>query len=323
MVSGGLLLIDVRNREEFSRACVIRCINIPLESEGVKSEFDLSAAEALVTEGGSDYEQRLFSERRLVDVWLVGSPERKETQRLASLLKQEAAILSVTILDGGFYAFQQHYSFLCCDHEEDRWATVAHRYPHQILPYLFLGSDICAQDLEALVHLGVTHIVNATVDCKNHHKDAQAFEYLQLPLKDNEDEDIGKYFASSSEFISKALEAKSNNRVLVHCAQGISRSVTIVLAHLLISRQAQTLKDAFAHVSSRREQAFPNNGFWIALEKLERKITKRSTLDAITVNGRSLKECIREDQELANRAKGRLVHAASSSKSTSGLCIIS
>ncbi len=49
-------------------------------------------------------------------------------------------------------------------------------------------------------------------------------------------------------------------RVLVHCSQGVSRSVTLVIAYLMW-RHGQCFEEAFAAVKAARGVANPNIGF--------------------------------------------------------------
>ena len=68
--------------------------------------------------------------------------------------------------------------------------------------------------------------------------------------------------------IAEALAG--GGRALVHCAAGISRSSTIVLAYL-VARRGYTLREAFEHVHARRFVVWPNAGFMEALIQLERR----------------------------------------------------
>lgn len=65
----------------------------------------------------------------------------------------------------------------------------------------------------------------------------------------------------------------SSGRVLVHCLYGVSRSVTCVLAYLMI-KQGLTLKEAVRQVVQRRAIARPNDGFLYQLLALEKKLTR-------------------------------------------------
>jgi protein-tyrosine phosphatase len=51
----------------------------------------------------------------------------------------------------------------------------------------------------------------------------------------------------------------ANGKVLIHCGEGVSRSVTICLAYLIKCKKI-ALKDAFLQVKRVRSQANPNNG---------------------------------------------------------------
>ena len=52
-------------------------------------------------------------------------------------------------------------------------------------------------------------------------------------MKDLDDFNIGKYFEETYEILSSALTKCSENKVLVHCAMGKSRSVAIIAMYLM------------------------------------------------------------------------------------------
>jgi len=56
-------------------------------------------------------------------------------------------------------------------------------------------------------------------------------EHLVLPINDYFSSNIQDYFEKANEFINLHLNAGIN--VLVHCALGVSRSSTCVLAYLI------------------------------------------------------------------------------------------
>lgn len=58
-----------------------------------------------------------------------------------------------------------------------------------------------------------------------------SFEYLHLKVKDSPKEQISQHFDSVCNFIKKSL--KREEGVLVHCAFGVSRSATLVIAFLM------------------------------------------------------------------------------------------
>jgi protein-tyrosine phosphatase len=58
-----------------------------------------------------------------------------------------------------------------------------------------------------------------------------SFEYLHVRVKDSPKEEISQHFDSVCSYIKKGLERGEG--VLVHCAFGVSRSATFVIAFLM------------------------------------------------------------------------------------------
>jgi protein-tyrosine phosphatase len=81
----------------------------------------------------------------------------------------------------------------------------------------------------------------------------------RLVADDDEDVDLHHtYFDEAHATISQAL--KEGKRVLVHCAAGISRSVTLVAA-FLIKEYRMGAEEAIRRIQRKRFCADPNNGF--------------------------------------------------------------
>ena len=72
-------------------------------------------------------------------------------------------------------------------------------------------------------------------------------------------------FAEIVKFIHTARGDKLN--VYVHCAQGISRSASVIIAYLLAARHFQSVDDAMQWLCNIRPQASPNFGLLTALEE--------------------------------------------------------
>lgn len=87
--------------------------------------------------------------------------------------------------------------------------------------------------------------------------------HLSITMDDYEKEQISKYFNCVSEFIS----IHSNESILIHCMAGISRSVTLVIAYLMI-KEKKSMFDAYKIVQQGRSGANPNPGFREQLCKL-------------------------------------------------------
>ena len=122
---------------------------------------------------------------------------------------------------------------------------------------LYVGSDIVARDLIKLKENGITHIINCAANvCKNYF--FTDFHYLHFFLKDARTESIECVFYSCIEFIQNAI--KSGGKVLVHCMQGVSRSVTVCLAYVIFTHK-RTFDQVFLDAKNMRGICSPNIGF--------------------------------------------------------------
>lgn len=140
--------------------------------------------------------------------------------------------------------------------------------------FLYLGDRMTAGESDRLNLLGITHVLNMTHDVANFYegKDVGSSErrlsYMRCALKDRIDADIGQHFPGACDFISRARE--TGGRVLVHCRAGMSRSATIVVGYLMVTKK-WNLKRALHHVDSCRFVQ-PNSGFMAFLIGLERDL---------------------------------------------------
>ncbi|CAD7944200.1 unnamed protein product [Amoebophrya sp. A25] len=80
---------------------------------------------------------------------------------------------------------------------------------------------------------------------------------------------LGPFPKDSSRVSSSVSSAGRNPNVLVNCVAGKSRSVTVVLAYLIVV-QRYTLREALRTVFAQRSRIYPNVGFFRALQLLER-----------------------------------------------------
>ncbi|KAF7204282.1 dual specificity protein phosphatase 13A [Nothobranchius furzeri] len=147
----------------------------------------------------------------------------------------------------------------------------------EVWPNLFVGDLSVANDRYALWKLGITHVVNAAHG-RTYCQGSQDFygpsvEYYGVPADDSPTFDLSRYFFPTAERIHNALDT-DGARVLVHCAVGVSRSASLVLAYLMI-HQHYALLDAINKVKECR-WIFPNKGFLRQLCALDEKLHKSS-----------------------------------------------
>ncbi|XP_044034785.1 dual specificity protein phosphatase 13-like [Siniperca chuatsi] len=147
----------------------------------------------------------------------------------------------------------------------------------EVWPNLFIGDMSVANDRYSLWKLGITHVLNVAhgrMHCQGSHDFyGSAVDYYGVPADDSPCFDLSRYFFPSAEYIQSALDT-AGARVFVHCAVGVSRSASLVLAYLMIHHH-YTLLEAINTVKERR-WIFPNRGFLKQLCALEMKLRKTS-----------------------------------------------
>ncbi|KAL4659990.1 hypothetical protein GN956_G1105 [Arapaima gigas] len=148
-----------------------------------------------------------------------------------------------------------------------------------ILPFLFLGNETDAQDLDLLLRLNVGFVVNVTTHLPLYHLDSGLIRYKRLPATDNSKQNLRQYFEEVFEFIEEAHQ--SGRGVLVHCQAGVSRSATIVIAYLM-KHTRMTMMDAYKYVRSRRPVVSPNLNFMGQLLEFERDLNAGVTPRILT-----------------------------------------
>jgi len=146
---------------------------------------------------------------------------------------------------------------------------IAYNYPQDILNgRMFLGNFNQAEQYNIIKDLGVTHVVNATLECKNLHEN-QGIKYSKLSVLDEADKPISELFEDAYSFIENALSSDPKNKVLIHCAQGKSRSATIVIMFLM-KKLKWSFDQAHSYVKKKRSYIDPNDGFVKQLKEFEK-----------------------------------------------------
>ena len=134
--------------------------------------------------------------------------------------------------------------------------------------FLYLSNYKAASDINLLKKLDIKYIINCSGDdCNN--VASNFINYLTLNLKDNTNENIECIFYLCYDFIHKCK--MENKKILIHCYQGISRSVSIVISYLMINNRINC-DEAFNFVKKKRLIANPNLGFLLQLTILEKRL---------------------------------------------------
>jgi hypothetical protein len=129
---------------------------------------------------------------------------------------------------------------------------------------LCIGTEHAASNQEGLRSAGVTHVVSAVHQCYK-----QSLPCLDLDMLDTSGETrIVRHLIDTTSWIDQALRETSDGRVFVHCAAGVSRSSTIVLAYMLTEDRNKEYETALAELRVVRSVVQPNALFELVLRLL-------------------------------------------------------
>ncbi|KAM6954556.1 dual specificity protein phosphatase 10 [Aplochiton taeniatus] len=204
------------------------------------------------------------------------------------------------ILKGGLSSFRQIHQSLC-DHslhlhealDVGGASGLAGPLPHAlpstpdienaeltpILPFLYLGNELDAQDGNQLQRLNIGYILNVTTHLPLYHYDTGIFSYKRLPATDSNKQNLRQYFEEAFEYIEEAHQAGMG--LLIHCQAGVSRSATIVIAYLM-KHTWMTMTDAYKFVKARRPIISPNLNFMGQLLEFEEDLNTGVTPRILT-----------------------------------------
>jgi protein-tyrosine phosphatase len=135
-----------------------------------------------------------------------------------------------------------------------------------VVQNLYIGDYLMSINYEALTRKSITHILICAEELSP--RFPESFNYKKLMIDDDPNYPIRHYFEEAFEFISTGLK---KGAVLVHCAQGRSRSVSIILMYLMRSKRL-TLKKALLYLKERHKYADPNPGFLIQLKQYQKML---------------------------------------------------
>ena len=153
-------------------------------------------------------------------------------------------------------------------------AAAADSVPSEVHPGLLIGAAGAAADMEQLVARGVTRVLAVGSGLAAPQGQHEGVRYLCVGVSDDA-EAAGRLeglLEEALDFIDAGLAC--GEAVLVHCFAGVSRSVTVAAAWLLLRSgrsECATAEAALATIRHVRPRARPNAGFVEMLRKLEAK----------------------------------------------------
>ena len=143
---------------------------------------------------------------------------------------------------------------------------------------LWLGS-FSVGNIKFLKDKGIKKILTVmNGDPSNYSYKENGFTHKIIDIMDYDSENIIQYFGECLNFI------KGEDKVFIHCAEGESRSATIVIAYLMWNKK-MTFDKAYNFVKSKRSRIYPNFGFRQQLQLFEKELIKNEyNIDKINFN---------------------------------------
>lgn len=116
-------------------------------------------------------------------------------------------------------------------------------------------------------------------------EDVEGLQVKNIPLEDDEDQELLPHLDTAFEFINKAAkdwltsntsqkkekEDPERATVLVHSYFGMSRSSAVIIAYLM-KEKGWKLKEAYEHVKKRHPSVNPNDNFVVQLIRYEQEL---------------------------------------------------
>jgi len=150
---------------------------------------------------------------------------------------------------------------------------------------LFIGCKLVARNSQWLLSKGIRKILNVSKE-KNYFFDTtlqtqdgtlnKPFDYKQIKIEDALESNMYQWFDECCAWIESSLQ--SGESVLVHCSQGLSRSVTMIIAFAMRCKSLP-LVQAYETVLKCNGKEVIGDGFKLQLMDYEKKIFGRNSYD--------------------------------------------
>ena len=253
-----VLILDTRSLEEFESMHLANSISLARLTD-IDTPLTIAQIESLLPDKASCQQ---FSKRKRLCTLICHSEVSEPLAQSVYRLLQADKCKELHLLAAPMDQFLGIYRFLSSGLRVTPLRNAKVGYPNEIIPnQLFLGNQHHAESPEVMEHLGITHIVNATKTV--HNKFPDKIQYCRIVVEDSDKEMICYHFNIAFRFMDYALlenEDRSQHRVLVHCAQGVSRSATIVIMYLM-KKFDWSFEEAYEYAKRHRNEVQPNDGF--------------------------------------------------------------
>ena len=137
----------------------------------------------------------------------------------------------------------------------------------KITDTIYLGNMDAAFNIKKLKNLGIRKVLTVMSAFGNHYPE-NTFIHKTIDITDDYNSNIIRYFKDCLLFID------GYDKVFVHCAAGMSRSPTVVIAYLMW-KQKLSLNNAIKFVKNKRPEISPNLNFMRQLQLFQELLIKK------------------------------------------------
>lgn len=293
----GPVIIDCRPFMEYNKSHIQGAVHINCADKISRRRLQqgkIAVLDLISCREGKDSFKRIFSKEIIVYDENTNEPSRVMPSQplhiVLESLKREGK--EPLVLKGGLSSFRQNHESLCDNSlqlQECREAGGGASAPATpdiegaeltpILPFLYLGNEQDAQDLDAMQRLNIGYVINVTTHLPLFHYEKGLLSYKRLPATDSNKQNLRQYFEEAFEFIEEAHQCGKG--LLIHCQAGVSRSATIVIAYLM-KHTRMTMTDAYKFVKGKRPIISPNLNFMGQLLEFEEDLNNGVTPRILT-----------------------------------------
>jgi len=149
----------------------------------------------------------------------------------------------------------------------------------EIIPGLFISDLSFAENAACLSSYGITHVMSVISGSVRLPSEQDLYPFppprhLHVRVEDMPFAELAQHLPITTAWIREAYRTTPRARILVHCGEGISRSVSVVAA-FLIAQYQYSPSTAVEYIKSKRRVANPNPGFVQQLVEYARSLGYR------------------------------------------------